>query len=763
MEKRNLNRDLISFKKNSVVIASKELKAKNFSKEELFELFTKVPHVVALQNELMFLGYMIDLDTLVNMSEEEARRISCNILSYASDFLGANKDWKPLYGGFPAQVQDMSEYELFVDQIVHYMSFGTWVPSVPEKYKALKSTKSFESPSYVTLKGISQEEFYNIFYRICGSVNSITDFDKESLEWFLANEVDNLDLNITIPFKENLCMFLNEYPQFIESHSVTINDILRTVVYRQDGDITLPALPKKLIFKKSSTFVWQSRINKVENPERAVFKFKKLSRPERRYFLELIEKKVADKGVKACVLDAKKYYGRWIRLGEILHPGQYAERYENCFKFFYSLRNNAEDFTTWNSQVMELYRKFGGKKIDCDMRNIINKVSERPGEFIRRFDSIYRRSDSTSKEVLIKELCDLTGAASKTLIEFYTHIDKRGEVMPRFINTPGSRKKVQLPSLQPLSQDEIKTIKGAIFKALINTLKTKDSWKGKTIVIDDNLSGMFFPTDMRTLSEGKITVPRGTKIPFDNVGPNGEDTIRFYTHWNDPAGTIDLDLHAQFISEDFKKAEAVGWNSFNKNAKYSTFSGDVRHRVGSCAEYIDIRIKEAIEAGWRYVVMNVNSFNHQPFNTIESTLGFTYRKNPKESLTWEPNQVVQSVKLTSDAINICAAIIDLKEEYIKIVDFDWNGIPIANRNNWIDVTRFYIKNPELNISLILQLNAVARNAKECISLQDYEAQELKKMEETNAKGLDYTPDESNVIIFKAQDFMDDYTKILNLV
>lgn len=764
--KRLLSKELIAFKKNAVIVENLDKDFSKKPKEEILDFFSERPYVVALQNELMNLGYMIELNALAALTEEDAKRISCNVLSYAQDLLGADHDWKPLYGGFPAQVQDMSEIELLIDQIVHYMSMGTWMPSVPKKYQDMKNKDVFDCPSYVTLKGISYDDFLNIFYSICGSKNSITPFDKESIEWFLANKKEELDiLTMSIPFKENLCIFLDQYPEFVESSSTTINDILRTIVYRQGGDITLPALPKKMV--KDPSYVWSNK--KIENPERESFKFKKMTRAERRYFLEMIEKKVSLKGVTACVLDARKYQGRWIRLGEILHPGQYASRYENAFKFFDELRNNKMELKSWNSHVLDLYRKLGGKKENCDMRNIIAKVSERPGEFIRRFDSIYRRSDLKSKDALINAMCSLEGAASKTLIEFYTHIDKRTKSMPRFVTTPGSRKRTSLPELTPLAETEVKSIKGAIMKALVNTLSTKESWTGKTVVLDSDLAQMYFPTDMRTLNEGKLTIPRGYKIPFKEIGPNNEDTVRFYAHWYDPHGTIDLDLHGYFVSEDYKKSESVGWNTCNKNTVYATYSGDVRHVVGDCAEYIDVRVKDAIAHGWRYVLLNLNSFSGQHFNTMEANFGFTYRKKPQEDKTWKPKQVVQQIKLTSKSQNICCALIDLKEQWIKVIDFDWDGIPVANiySNRFGDYCKFYATNPELNLELMLKLNALARKADKVISLEDYDKM-LQELEEKNAVRRENGEEElgidtSDYIVFKAQDFVDDYTKILNLV
>ena len=68
---------------------------------------------------------------------------------------------------------------------------------------------------------------------------------------------------------------------------------------------------------------------------------------------------------------------------------------------------------------------------------------------------------------------------------------------------------------------------------------------------------------------------------------------------------------------------------------------------------------------------------------------------------------------------------------------------------------------------MIKLNALARKADKVISLEDYDKM-LQELEEKNAVRRENGEEElgidtSDYIVFKAQDFVDDYTKILNLV
>jgi hypothetical protein len=738
-----LNADLIAFKKNKIVCNTKStIDFSQVTGDQLTLHYFSVPYVIGLQLELMNLGFYIDPKALFLLTNDDAKRIGKNVLPYVKELIGI-KDWTPLYEGFPAQVQEMSRVELFIDQIMHYLSDGTWMPSCPEKYKVLRETKVFEKPSYIVLNAIDTKDLYKIFESIVGSKNSITNFDKKTLEWFINNKDFPVEeySDIEIPFKENLCMFLSKWPNFVESSSVTINDILRAIVYSQGGDITLPKIPKSPI-------------------SRYDFRFKNMPQKERKYWMNLIDQFIvshsSDESRKSfmyqVVCDMKKYEGRWIRLGEILHPGSFKNRNPFASEVFFDLRNHSKKFKTWNSKVQNLYKRIKGN----DLKEIIEFVSDRPGEFIRRFDSIWRRSNEESKNKMIDVLMGLGGlfyksVSSKVLLEFFNHIDKRNTEIPRRISVPNSRTKVTLDPLSPLPKEEIESIKGGIFKALMNNFSKNGSLKDKIVVLDPTLEDVSFPSDMRTLSEGKMTIPRGTKIPFDK----DQKVIRFYTHWVDPKGGYDLDLHASFVSET-KEVHDIGWNASYGNLKNEPgiFSGDVRNRVGDCAEYIDIQVQKAINAGYRYVLMQVNSYNGQPFNSIESYIGFTYRDFPKADILWKPEQVVQSIRLNSSSKNIAGALVDLKEGWIKIIDEDWNGIPVANYNynTNIAIISEYSHNSELNLKLILKLDSLAQNAKEIITLEEYESR-IKESPET----------QDQYVIYKKQDFLDDYTKILNLI
>ena len=202
---------------------------------------TKAPYLsiaYTVQAELMQLGYMLDehaFSCLSLLTGEDVIRYHDEVIAYLK-YIKGDGNYRPLYDGFPQQVMEMGEAELFFNAIRHYWSNGEWVPNA---YTKAKPT-AFEHPSYKVLKPCSEAEFNRIFTDILSVNQSITPMDKEVVKWFLTNvsygRISEM-LPKEIPFKENLCFLLS----ITDGAGIgyTYTDILRTAVYMSGGDESL--------------------------------------------------------------------------------------------------------------------------------------------------------------------------------------------------------------------------------------------------------------------------------------------------------------------------------------------------------------------------------------------------------------------------------------------------------------------------------------------------------------------------------------------
>ena len=97
--------------------------------------------VTAMKNMEAY-GYTFSYELLKAMSNLDTSSIYTiyqNIESVIKDMIGAEiSEAVVFYPNFPTQVMEMDEATLFMDQLVHYLSGGTLVPS-DEKQERLNS------------------------------------------------------------------------------------------------------------------------------------------------------------------------------------------------------------------------------------------------------------------------------------------------------------------------------------------------------------------------------------------------------------------------------------------------------------------------------------------------------------------------------------------------------------------------------------------------------------------------------------------------
>ena len=235
---------------------------------------------------------------------------------------------------------------------------------------------------------------------------------------------------------------------------------------------------------------------------------------------------------------------------------------------------------------------------------------------------------------------------------------------------------------------------------------------------------------MRGLNPALKTRVRGTRVPLDN--PQAR-VVRFYLHWIDSNGHEDLDLSATFVGDN--GIETISWATGLKN-DCAIHSGDVRHRKGDCAEYIDVILDEARKE-FRYVVVTANNFECRPMNSLDAAFGYMEREHPEANTTWMPETTANSFRFSSESNGVHMVILDLvKMEYI-VLDIDSQSLPVAYLDTALMklLIRLYTDTPALNMYTLLQWHAEARGS------------------------LVYTLDEADIVM-DYENFMTQYTECL---
>ena len=727
-----LNKEIIAFKRRRVIVSSVE----KIDPRDLGEKRNLV--LISLVQELEAFGYYLSSESLCRLTIEDMEGIHNNLLPYLSEYLGSGTKFKPLYPGFPQQVIEKSVADLWIDRDrVYSGDLEGFLKDNPWHIK--EDSGLIDNNPDKELKPMSLEEFMNIPQQIMSSGNSLTQETRDELEWFLKNYED-IYIPERIPFKETLCLVASLRPEKVEFKE--INDVLRYGIYLLGGSPNLRNVPKEI--NKNS---W-SREKEANSEWR---NFVSLPRKRRRELCQRIEKVVETKGLENCIKDAKTNYGHWLVLSERLHPGEYIVRYPEVTQFFHCLKSHdiSKQYRTFNSVLQEKYDN------NEDIVDIAKFISTHPGEFVRRFDALLRRSLNESKDGEILDIFfDTEGMKNKTLIELLSYYDRRNLDVPRFVSIPG-KGLTKLNELEKLPDYTIEVVQEFIARKIFKNIESRVQEKdllGKIVYLDPKIKNIQFPKAMR---DRNISIPVGTRYPIPEDG-----IIRFFVHWIQEQGKIeDLDLHA-FIWYSNTKSYNIGWNTAIKDSEHSNMavhSGDVRYRPGDCAEYVDIDLKKARESGAKYIIADICNYEGRGLDTLPCWIGYLKLDTPtiqKTSKTWIPEKVELKAELNCKSVNTAAFLVDIESSEIMILDFPFDGIPVVTPGNTkqTDIISFFTVNKKYSTYDILECYYKARGAEIIDTLP------LKECEEE-------MNDNDNLIEEKVefQDIASDYVKVLSII
>jgi hypothetical protein len=657
------------------------------------------PLAGSLQAELMRLGYALDREAfgaVARSPREWAVAYHAEVVPHLRERMGAGRDFQPFYRNFPQQVMEMSHLELFVNALVHYWSDGRWEPDQTLRDRGM----AFEDVKFRRVKLASDDDLKSLFTRLVSANQSLTAQDKATVEGLI--EVygrDGLALPETVPFKETLCMLA---ARGMGVAVRTATDVLRVAVYMSGGDVSMPMVPKPVdvakVREKFNAWFWlkdyADQYATALQAARDAFKFRKFKRPERRMILSLLERSNAD------VTEMQRHLGRWLRLGEVLHPGEMADRFPQSAEAFSVLRNQqpGRRVRTFAARVDLAFKE--------DWRKGMAVLAARPGEFARRLDWMLRSFEPAA----VLEAFERAGrdVSSKVLFELFNHFSQRYQAdAPRVIMIKGQRAKMRtLTPLPPMERDLVQRVGNAVLSILRGRV-AKLPPLGK-VWIDERLKRVPVPFAMRNINTAVRTYVRGTRVPFR---PEAR-VVRAFLHWFDEKGAEDLDLSAALYDGDLKWVSHVSFTQLKDVRFNCCHSGDVRHRQGPCAEYVDLDVAACAEHGVRYAMVHAYNYDGRPMHTVkECVFGLTERERPQAGEIFVPKTISNCQRLANEATGVIVCVIDLKErEYIWADLESDGGLPTietaADRS--LLVLRALVAGTKMSVYELLALHATTR-------------------------------------------------------
>lgn len=594
----------------------------------------KNKQIVATMNKnIEVFGYTMSealFDKLVHMKVKSREVVYDALVSGLKEITGADKVYNPMYPNFPESVMKRDDFELYFNAIVHYWSFGTLLPYEKKEERV----PLFNTTKVKVLEAGSFDDLNDIFNNLCASKTSLSKSDIEDMIFILNSA--KVTLPDEIPFKENaahICRLLVETGadtdgSLCRKYVKTATDVLRLVTAMSDGDVSL-----------------------AENT-----KFRNLKRSERRIVMNLLA------GCGNVAEDMSRYTGRWIRVGEKLHPGEFSknERYTKAVQAFGVIRNNGK--------VQSFAGKVDAAVASGDADAVVSLLKKRPGEFARRIDFLLRTFDKDAdRKAVIMGFASVAKDVSSTVLlqvreHFINKLDDSDDMRVFFPKGNLARSYyVKNDKAETIPEDAMIMVIAVCENALINIYGNRE-FLGK-VYIDKALRNYTVPFSLRSAGKIMTAVSRGSRIAIDDSAK----IIRPFIWWtNTKDDIIDVDLSVAVFADDWNCLEHVSYNNLESDRFGICHSGDIINGGPvdgeGAAEFIDLDIDKALSAGARYAVFNVYNFSNENFSKMEhAAFGFMTRNDMKNGEIFEPSTVKQRMDLASATTTCIPVIFDLKE------------------------------------------------------------------------------------------------------
>ncbi|MEY4562571.1 MAG: hypothetical protein RLZZ618_1848 [Pseudomonadota bacterium] len=604
---------------------------------ELSTLGAGVPHLAMVQKEVAQFGFVLSdslLDRLRILPVEQVTQFLLAVRKDLQAMVGAHRVHAPLYPGFPREVLALSDAELYLNAVRHYLSLRRMPSAVGQRPPLLHG----KVPEVIELGTI--DDFNSIFTQLASAKSSLSAQDKEDLAWFVGHHgqaVFSL-LPAQVPFKENLALLgahlLRLVPgeltlMFLHTHITTATDVLRLAVALAGGDVSLAA------------------------PTR----FASMKRAERKLLLGLLEH------IGNLTEDMRRWAERWKRLGKVLHPGEFAQRFPKAFAAFDVVRND-KPFVSFNSRIEVLLS-------DGNADAAAQELLARPGEMARRLDHLLRTA--ADPDAVLAGFAQVAAKVSTpVLLQVLTHFSFRGRQRLRSFFPKGDVANVfaMNAAVAPLAVELVTGVAVVCESTLLERFASLPAL-GRCY-IDPELRHHLVPLAQRSGSRSLRTLVRGSSVPMPE-----SPFVRLFLWWMNGRSRTDIDLSAVMYDDDFNYLDSLTY--YNLRNYGGCHSGDIVDAPQGAAEFIDLDLARLRQMNVRFVVMMLTSFTMQAYCDLpECFAGWMARRDTGSGEVFEARTVVDRIDVASNTQTCLPLVFDLQERRVVWMDIALKGYPRLN-------------------------------------------------------------------------------------
>ena len=638
-------------------------------------------------------GYIFSKELAIAISKEKRNVIIDKLKSVIKviENFKSDKDYVVFYKNFPDEVINMSEVELYINQILHY-----WIGYLPSNSENI--IKEDVEPSKLVkateLKLIDDEIIEKLF-------------------------IDLLSSNVTLSeqYLDDVCVL---------THSKSVEELENYMEYIQMKE-TLTTLSSYVLRKKgvlignfkTATDILRliAKISKAELNNKHIH-FAYFSRTK----LSQLMNKLED--LKNIMPDINRYSKPWHSFFKLYAKKINFNKYPKVRKVVDMLFGDIS-YITERGKINEQMKKLPTMSEE-DLDNFVKKFTIFYGDYVREILSLLNKANENQYEKLLigLENC-VTKVNTRILFQLYDRVinlQEKDNLVPRLVNSKGKWRRLK-ESIN-LSDELLNRVLEIVEDGIKIQLKEKENL-GK-VYIDEDYKNIMLTTSEKDSNVSLRPMTRGSRIAFN---PNAE-VLRFFVAWKNldekimkefkvKYGRVDIDLSALSFDKDFKFKRVVAY--YNQKEMGFAFSGDITDAPEGALEYIDILDLEKLKKkGDRYILMQIRSYNGYTFEEINSVYAGVMEltsNEAKEKKNMYSTAITQGFQIMSPQITTNTILVDLvKFEYVWLdmnmanykVDTFQNSLTYEEIPYLNDLLKYFMKKQYVTMYDLLKLNADVR-------------------------------------------------------
>ena len=638
-------------------------------------------------------GYIFSKELAIAISKEERNVIIDKlkaVIKVIEDFK-SDKNYTVFYKNFPDEVINMSEVDLYINQILHY-----WIGYLPSSNENI--IKEDVEPSKLVksreLNLIDDEMIEKLFIDLLSSNVTLSEQYLDDVCVLTNNKsIKELEKYMEyIQMKETLTTvssYILKKEGVLIGNFKTATDILRLIAKISGDELN----NKHIHFAYFSRTELSQLMTKLENLQNPMPDIKRYSKPWHTFF---------------------KLYAKKINFHK--YP-----KVRNAVDMLFGDISYMTDRGKINEEIKRL-----PIMSEEELDNFVKEYIVFYGDYIREILSLLNKAKENQYEELLLGLENcVTKVNTRILFQLYDRIinlKAKDKTVPRLVNSKGKWRR--LKESISLSDELLNRVLQIVEDGIKTQLKEKETL-GK-VFIDEDYKNITLTTSEKDSNVSLRPMTRGSRIRFN---PNAE-VLRFFVAWknldektlkelNTIYDRVDVDLSALTFNENLEFNDVVAY--YNQKKSGFAFSGDITNAPEGALEYINVFDLERLKKkGNRYILMQIRSYNGYTFEEINSvyagvmeltSIEAKEKKNMYSTAITEGFQIVSSERTTN------TILVDLKKfEYIWLdmnmdnykLDIFQNALNYEEIPYLNDMLRYFSRKQYITMYDLLKLNADVR-------------------------------------------------------